>query len=287
MVAYVVETATSASRHMKQLLRAITPKPMWTWLRVLRIRLTFATYKRRRVRHNYGGHELELELVDPMGADWYDHDWPELQEIAFLKRYRLRSGARVFDIGAHQCLVAMMLAKAVGPEGKVLAVEANPDNCAAGERNRELNGVDNCAILHAAGASHSGVLVFNRGQDGQVDDGTGQWGRMEVKAVSIDDLAAEYGRPDVLFIDVEGFECAVLEGAKQTLASRPDCFVEVHINAGLEVFGGSVEKILAQFPAGYQFFMAPPECAFVPFREGSEVLRSRFFLLAIYIESTS
>lgn len=265
---------------MKNLIRAIIPKPLWNALRMLRLRYTLASYRRRRVRHNYGGYDLEVELADPMGAGWYDRDWPEPPEFTVLKRSRLQTGARVFDVGAHQCVVALMLAKNVGPQGFVLAVEANPENCEAGERNRQLNGIANCRILHAAGAEHSGTLTFNRGCNGHVDDGTGEWGTMEVKAVSIDDLAAENGVPDVLFVDVEGFECEVLQGARKTLAQGPDCFVEAHVGAGLEKFGGSVERLLGLFPAGYQFFVAPPDQAFVPIEAGATVLRDRFFLIA-------
>jgi FkbM family methyltransferase len=175
-----------------------------------------------------------------------------------------------------------MLSKIVGPEGNVVAVEASPVNYAAGERNRKLNGVENCRILHAAGAAKSGTLMFNRGTNGQVDDGSGAWGKMEVRAVSIDDLTASYGTPDVLFIDVEGFECHLLEGAQKTLESRPDCFVEVHVGAGLETYGGSVEKVLSLFPAGYKFFAAQPEGTFVPMQKESSVLQQRFFLVAVH-----
>lgn len=265
---------------MKALLSSIVPKPIWSQLRMMRLHYSRASFHRRRVRHKYGGYWFEIELADPLGAGWYDHDWPEPPEIAFLKGSRLRPGARVLDVGAHQCVVALMLAKNVGPTGSVVAVEANPHNCSAGERNCKLNGITNCRVLHAAAAQHSGTLTFNRGANGQVDDGTGDWGTMEVRAVSIDDLAAEYGIPDVLFIDVEGFECEVLRGAHRTLASSPDCFVEVHVGAGLEKFGGSVERVLGLFPAGYQFFVAPPEATFVPLRKGAPVLSSRFFLIA-------
>src|ERR1700733_7640050 len=124
---------------MKQLIKALVPKGWWNRLRILRLEYTRASYHRRRIRHNYGGYEFEIELTDPMSEGWYDHDQPELPEIAFLKNHGLKPGAKVFDIGAHQCVVAMMLAKTVGPSGFVLAVEANPDNCKAGERNRTLN----------------------------------------------------------------------------------------------------------------------------------------------------
>ncbi len=90
---------------VKQIIKTIVPRPLWNKLRMLRLRYSLATYRRRRVRHNYGGYEMELELVDPMGEGWYDHDWPTLPEITFLKQHRLRPGARVFDIGAHQCVV--------------------------------------------------------------------------------------------------------------------------------------------------------------------------------------
>jgi FkbM family methyltransferase len=266
---------------MKQVIKAVVPKALWNRLRMVRMRYMLSHYRRRRVRHNYGGYELEVELVDPMGAGWYDRNWPELPEIALLKQHGLRSGARVFDIGAHQCVVALMLSKTVGPQGFVLAVEASPENYAAGETNRKLNGIDNCQILHAAGAAQSGKLVFNRGTNGQVDDGTGEWGQIEVPAYSIDDLAQRFGVPDVLFIDVEGFECELLRGAQKTLDGRPDCFVEVHVKAGLEKFGGSVAQVLSLFPAGYQFFAAAPDSSFAPLNEDSGLLLDRFFLVAI------
>jgi len=266
---------------MKQAIKAVVPKPLWSRLRMLRMHYTRSSYRRRRVRHNYGGYPLEVELVDPMGAGWYDHDWPELPEIALLKQHGLRPGARVFDIGAHQCVVALMLSKTVGPQGFVLAVEGSPENCQAGEQNRKLNGIDNLRILHAAGAAQSGTLVFNRGANGQVDDGSGDWGQIEVAAYSVDDLADTFGAPDVLFIDVEGFECELLRGARKTLAGRPDCFVEVHVNAGLEKFGGSIATVLSLFPPGYEFFAAPPDQAFAPWKEAGAVLHDRFFLVAI------
>lgn len=265
----------------KQIIKAILPKPLWNRLRMLRLRYSRASYRRRRVRHNYGGYDLEVELVDPLGAGWYDHDHPELAEIALLRNYGLRPGARVFDIGAHQCVVALMLARTVGPQGFVLAVEASPENCEAGEQNRKLNGADNCRVLHAAGAAQSGTLVFGRSSNGQVDDGSGEWGQMEVPAYSIDDLAAQFGEPDVLFIDVEGFECDVLRGAQKTLSRRPDCFVEVHVNVGLEKFGGSVSRVLSLFPPGYEFLTATQEGTFAPFDESSPTLLDRFFLIAI------
>jgi FkbM family methyltransferase len=267
---------------MKSLIKSILPMTVWERLRVFRVQYTLAHYRRRRVRHNYGGDELELELIDPMSAGWYDHDWPILPEIAFLKQHRLARGAKVFDIGAHQCVVALQLCRTVGSEGMVVAVEACRENCEAGEQNLLLNQVQNCRVVHAAGAARSGTLIFTQTMYGQVDDGSGGWGKTEVRAVTVDELTAEYGPPDVLFVDVEGFECMVLEGAPKTLATRPDCFIEVHVGLGLEKFGGSVRRILDFFPSGYRFFAAPPETGFLPLEQiRPQVFESRFFLIGV------
>jgi len=201
----------------------------------------------RKVRHTFGGFPLEILLNDELGARWYDHDWPELPEIALLKQHQLRPGACVFNLGAHQGVVALMLANAVGPQGKVVAAEAISYNVRIAEINRALNHAMRLNAIHVAVADRCGVLAFDEGLVGQVDDGSALRSKVEVPARTIDDLAGEFGPPDVLFIDVEGYECHALRGAEQTLRSRPDCFVEVHVGTGLEKFGGSVGEILSFF----------------------------------------
>ena len=72
--------------------------------------------------------ELELHIGDDTGALWYDEDWPDVPELKFLPSYQTRPGATVFDLGAHQGVYALMLADAVRPRGRVIAVEANRFN---------------------------------------------------------------------------------------------------------------------------------------------------------------
>ena len=129
-------------------------------------------------------------LGDPLGAGWYDHDWAQLPEIPALRGTTLGPGARVFDIGAHQGVVAMMLAREVGSSGHVLAVEPNPHNVSVAMKNRELNGMTSqIDILEAAVSDRSGTIVFSHGLDGQLDDGTGAGGRMLVASCTFDELA--------------------------------------------------------------------------------------------------
>jgi FkbM family methyltransferase len=226
---------------------------------------------------------LDIDLSDPIAEEWYDHDWEELPEIALLRKHKLKPGSKVFDIGAHQCVVALMLARIVGPTGFVLALEANPRNALLGGKNREINSARQLHVAQAAIAAKTGRLIMSELLNSAVDDGTSGLGRIEVPAFSIDDLTRSYGVPDILFIDVEGYEHEALKGAKETLKARPDIFVEVHTQGGLEAYGGSVESILSFFPeSDYELFMASENRRqFVPFASNSPLINERFFLVAI------
>lgn len=268
---------------LKAQIKQILSLRLWAKLRLLRQYYTLRCYPRHSAQHIYGGVLLTVFLADPLAEGWYDRDWPELPEIALLAQRSLKPGARVFDLGAHQAVVALMLAHLIEPSGIVVAVEANSHNVAIANKNRELNQAGNLRIIHAAVAEASGSLVFNRGLDGQVDSGTGEWGRMVVNALTIDDLTRDYGAPDVIFIDIEGYESKALEGARESLVGRPDCFVEVHVGCGLEQFGGSVETVLSYFsPDDYELLIrAENDAEFVPLCAGSPILEDRFFLLAL------
>lgn len=257
---------------LKTQIKQILSLRLWAKLRLLRQYYMLQRYPRRSTRHIYGAVPLTVFLADPLAEGWYDRDWPELPEIALLAQHNLKLGARVFDLGAHQAVVALMLAHRVEPSGMVVAVEANAHNVAIANKNPELNHAENLRIVHAAVADASGSLVFNRGLDGQVDSGTGEWGRTVVDALTIDDLTR-----------VEGYESKALAGASESLSGRPDCFVEVHVGCGLEQFGGSVETVLSYFPTDdYELLIRPEkDTEFVPLCAGSPILEDRFFLVAL------
>ena len=174
-----------------------------------------------------------------------------------------------------------MLADAVGPAGRVLAVEAEPHNARVAERNRALNDARNLEVIHAAGAAAPGSVLFAESLNGHVETGGGRWGKVEVPAVTVDELATRHGSPDIVLVDVEGFEGEVLAGAARTIAERRTTFlVEVHVGHGLD---RPAEEILAFFGSSYRLLVAPAwgeTDRFAAYEAAAETLADRFFLIA-------
>ncbi len=259
---------------------ALLPGAVAEPLRRLLRRLAVFRFRAYDARHLYGGQSLLVHIADPLARGWYDHDWDLGTEMTLLQRRgRLRPGARVLDVGAHQGVVALMLAGIVGPAGQVVAVEAVAHNARVATRNAEANGFAQLVVVHAAVGDADGSLWFEDRWNGAVsrEPGVG----VRVASVTIDTLTARYGVPDVLFIDVEGYELHALRGAAQTLsAHQPDLYVEAHVGAGLERFG-CVADLVALIPAGYELFVAPGDAGdFVAIEAGRSLLADRFRLVA-------
>jgi FkbM family methyltransferase len=267
------------SHAIVQLAKQVLPASMWGVLRSARREVEQRLFRRYVARHRYGHVSLQVQIADPLGKGWYDRDWDAMPEVELLRQHGLRPGATVFDLGAHHGVVALVLADIVGRSGRVVALEADPHNVEVARENARLNPAYPVRVVHAAISDTSGELLFTH--NGHVGDDSESG--MRVRCMTIDELAAEHGRPDVLFIDVEGFECQALRGAAATLASRPDCYVEVHVGEGLERFG-SVDEVLAHFPdETYAKWVADLDAGqgFVPYAPDLPLLARRFMLVAI------
>ncbi|MFQ5923208.1 MAG: FkbM family methyltransferase [Anaerolineales bacterium] len=165
-------------------------------------------------------------------------------------------GLTVFDVGANIGYVSLALAKAVGQIGRIVAFEPLPANLVRLRANMALNpeGERVQIVGAAAGArttqepfmvhesSGMGKLQASKGRQAEYES------RLSVEVIALDDWVArsKLTPPELIKIDVEGGEAAVLEGMSSTLKNdRPTILIELH---GPEATS-AVQKILAS--AGY------------------------------------
>jgi FkbM family methyltransferase len=265
----------------RQVARRVVPHSLYRRYRQRKIASQIAGYTPRDVTHIYGGRTLRIRLEDSLAEGWYDHDWEELAVMPFLRDHGvLAPGTIVFDIGAHQAVVALMLARDAGESGHVVAVEAEPHNARVAAINRDLNGAGNLTVIHAAGAAaEEGFIWFAEGLNGKVDT-QAVAGNVTVPAVTIDGLAKEYGTPDLVFVDVEGYEGQVLAGATDTLTNSSTSFVvEVHGPEALAVFDASSDAIADCFLGFDRYIAINDDEPFTALKGRPPT--GRFFLVAI------
>lgn len=133
---------------------------------------------------------------------------------------RLGPGDVAYDVGAHLGYLTLIMARAVSPDGRVVAVEPDPEVAARLRRNVGRSPWARVVeIVEAAVAARPGRARFARSATG----GTGSIdarGELVVDCATLDGLWARFGAPNLVKVDVEGREMDVLEGAAGLLASK-------------------------------------------------------------------
>lgn len=155
---------------------------------------------------------------------------PSVQEAL---RRKVRRGAVVYDVGANLGYVSLLAAVLTGPSGQVHAFEPLPENAEAIRETVAANGLEN-VVVHEAAVSDTGghaefLGVGEASWSHLADRGehSGTRERLRVVTVALDDYPLP--APDVVKIDVEGSEIAVLRGMRRLLEeARPALIVELH-----------------------------------------------------------
>ncbi len=146
----------------------------------------------------------------------------------------VQPGMTVYVIGAHVGLHALYIAKLLGGRGRVVAFEGWKTNYEGLVWNVNLNrqlGVD-IVSLNVAVARQSGQVLMEQGGSDGKHHLTGSAGghTIEVEAVSLDAFYAQQpAGPDLLLIDIEGYELDALQGGEQMIAAcKPVLILEHH-----------------------------------------------------------
>jgi FkbM family methyltransferase len=165
------------------------------------------------------------------GLGWVPVESSNTPEFQFWKALDLR-GQVVYDIGAFHGLLTLYFARNAR---QVAAWEPNSHNRGRLEENLRLNSFSKVIVRPYGLSSRSmqAQMSFDPLAPGtaSIDAGMARGGEQET--VELRTLDEEQGleRPDLIKIDVEGFELEVLRGARRTLTApdrRPRLFLEMH-----------------------------------------------------------
>jgi FkbM family methyltransferase len=148
----------------------------------------------------------------------------------------LSQGGTYIDVGAHVGFHALVARSLVGTSGRVIAVDPQPYNCEKILTNCRLNAFNNVTVYVAAAGDRSGTVTLNAQPlkdkarltlSGNNSHDTGE--AFIVPLMRLDDLIAEskLERIDLLKIDVEGYELAVLRGLGNTISIVRAIILEV------------------------------------------------------------
>jgi FkbM family methyltransferase len=141
-----------------------------------------------------------------------------------------KSGVFV-DIGAHIGKYTIPIARIVGENGLVVAVEPYPENYKTLVKNIKLNNLKNVIALNIAAYSEECRLKLFIGPSQDLHSIKKDYGRgyIIVQAKALDDILSylKIERVDYIKIDVEGGELEVLKGSLKTLKKAPTLVVEI------------------------------------------------------------
>jgi FkbM family methyltransferase len=151
----------------------------------------------------------------------------------------VRPAKNIWDIGANLGLFGFASAWLAGSQARLLLVEADPWLCSLLQRSRRAlagKGYAEATVACCAISDQVGPISFDiaaRGRASNAISGLGnsqmggRRGSLLVGAATLDQLLRATFPPDLVKIDVEGAEVAVLREAATVLAHRPVLVIEV------------------------------------------------------------
>jgi FkbM family methyltransferase len=181
------------------------------------------------------------------------------------RNFTTKEGDIVIDVGAHIGPYTLKASKRVGLNGKVIAIEADPENFDILNRNIQLNKLTNViALNYAAYFKEDKIRLYLLQEESSWTKyntvNTVRAGNekkfVEVKANTLDYLLQANGikheQVNWIKIDVEGAEFDVLKGAKDILSKSKDISLLIEIH-NLTTHNTTLYEPIKEFLNSYNF----------------------------------
>jgi FkbM family methyltransferase len=217
------------SRSLAALLLRIRPALLGQWIKRL--------LRWGRVEVQVADGRFWLDMASNFGIRVTSAEGYEPETKALLVSF-LKPGMAFVDLGANEGFFSVIAARAVGPTGRVLAIEPQSRLGPVIRRNLELNDAANVTLAQVAISAEAGVAEFNLAPD--TNSGSSGLSRatryanptQSVRTLTLDLCLQEHALTmvDVMKIDIEGYEYEAVLGAKELFRTlKVRCLlIEIH-----------------------------------------------------------
>lgn len=189
----------------------------------------------RRVGADYFPDPGMFRVPEPAWQRWAGQSRKYLRDAAdyWFHVYQPRAGDVIVDIGAGRGEDVFAFSRAVGPAGRVWAIEPHPVSFEILRRFCELNRLANVEALNYACLDQPGDLQIETlpvWESNYVRAGDPTPTSYPIRGVRFDDLAEErdIGRIDFLKMNIEGAERMALPGCRKALARARSVCIAAH-----------------------------------------------------------
>jgi FkbM family methyltransferase len=197
------------------------------------------------VRAMYGKARLSSSMADIVDAMFAFHGCSEWLGLT-LCHFLTKPGETIFEIGANIGTDTLNMAAIVGSSGRVVSMEPGSACFLKLKERVEENRLSQVTVVQKAVSEEPGRFVLQAGTD--VNSGMAYLGPASastegetVETTTIAALSESFGRPNFIWMDIEGFELKALRGGSDILRSaRPFIYTEVD-RGHLERAGDSLE----------------------------------------------
>lgn len=195
-------------------------------------------------------------------------DYTPQRELEVLQQFTPCRGDVIVDVGAHIGRYTIIGSKAIGPTGRVIAIEADADNFKILSCNIKLNRLTNILLLNYAAYSENTRLrlykssseIYNTVMSSRAHNKSAY---VDVNAYTLDEILCsnDIRKVNWIKIDVEGAEFEVIKGARQTLTNNPNVsiLIEVH-NIEDPLHYDGIKNFLQSFGFSAKFELAYSNC---------------------------
>ena len=157
-------------------------------------------------------------------------EWERAIEEAVLRH--VPTGGTVVEVGCNMGYHTLAMSEKLGPDGKLYGFEANPDVFRLLRWSLDLNGflgrakIYNHAVTEVEGEVQFQFNPIAVGGGNVVENNLGEGNQViRVPGIPLDQTLADLPKVDLLRMDAEGFEPAILRGAQKLIVRSPEIVI--------------------------------------------------------------